>query len=106
MEKLHTKDADTRTTNLLSNLYNNLSNTYLLMKRGNEAANALRTAFDIRMEYIRLGLTEFHDSLQQMMNLYCCWQRMWTMPRLYWNSMKPWCWNIYLIPLLIMVSAS
>ena len=69
MEKLHTKDADTRTTNLLSNLYNNLSNTYLLMKRGNEAANALRTAFDIRMEYIRLGLTEFHDSLQQMMNL-------------------------------------
>lgn len=69
MEKLHTKDADTRTTNLLSNLYNNLSNTYLLMKRGNEAANALRTAFDIRMEYIRLGLTKFHDSLQQMMNL-------------------------------------
>ena len=69
MEKMHTKDADMRTANLLSNLYNNFSNTYLLMKRGNEAANALRTAFDIRMEYIRLGLTEFHDSLQQMMNL-------------------------------------
>ena len=50
MEKLHTKDADMRTANLLSNLYNNLSNTYLLMKRGNEAAKALRTAFDIRME--------------------------------------------------------
>lgn len=51
MEKLHTKNADTRTANLLSNLYNNLSNTYLLMKRGNEAANALRAGFDIRMEY-------------------------------------------------------
>jgi len=69
MEKLHTKDADIRTANLLSNLYNNLSNTYLLMKRGNEAAKALRTAFDIRMEYAHLGLTESHDSLQQMMNL-------------------------------------
>lgn len=69
MEKLHTKDADIRTTNLLSNLYNNLSNTYLLMKRGNEAAKALRTAFNIRIEYAHLGLTESHDSLQQMMNL-------------------------------------
>lgn len=69
MEKLHTKDADMRNANLLSNLYSNLSNTYLLMKRGNEAAKALRTAFDIRMEYAHLGLTESHDSLQQMMNL-------------------------------------
>mgnify|MGYP002110389036 FL=1 len=69
MEKLHTKDSDTRTSNLLSNLYNNFSNTYLLMKRENEAAKALRTAFDIRMEYAHLGLTKSHDSLQQMMNL-------------------------------------
>lgn len=69
MEKLHTKDADMRTTNLLSNLYNNLSNTYLLMKQGNEAAKALRTAFNIRIEYAHLGLTESHDSLQQMINL-------------------------------------
>ena len=69
MEKLHTKDADMRTTNLLSNLYNNLSNTYLLMKQGNEAAKALRTAFNIRIEYAHLGLAESHDSLQQMMNL-------------------------------------
>ena len=69
MEKLHTKDADMRTTNLLSNLYNNLSNTYLLMKQGPEAAKALRTAFNIRIEYAHLGLTESHDSLQQMMNL-------------------------------------
>lgn len=69
MEKLHTKDADMRTTNLLSNLYNNFSNTYLLMKQGNEAAKALRTAFNIHIEYAHLGLTESHDSLQQMMNL-------------------------------------
>lgn len=69
LEKLHNRDADVRTANLLSNLYNNLSNTYLLMKCGNEAAKALHTAFDIRMEYAHLGLTESHDSLQQMMNL-------------------------------------
>ena len=69
LEKLHNKDADMRTANLLSNLYNNLSNTYLLMKRGNEAAKTLRTALDVRMEYAHLGLTESHDSLQQMMNL-------------------------------------
>lgn len=43
--------------------------TYLLMKRDNEAVKALRTAFDIRMEYAHLGLSESHDSLQQMMNL-------------------------------------
>ena len=69
LKKLHNKDVDVRTANLLSNLYNNLSNTYLLMKRGNEAAKALHTAFDIRMEYAHLRLTESHDSLQQMMNL-------------------------------------
>ena len=69
LEKFHNKDANMRTANLLSNLYNNLSNTYLLMKRGNEATKALRTAFDIRMEYAHLGLAESHDSLQQMMNL-------------------------------------
>ena len=69
MEKLHNKEADIRVANLLSNLYNNLSNTYILMKRENEAAKALRTAFDIRIEYAHLGLTESHDSLQQMMNL-------------------------------------
>ena len=69
LEKLHIKDADMRTASLLSNLYNNLSNTYLLMKHGNEAAKALHTAFDIRMEYARLRLAESHDFLQQMMNL-------------------------------------
>ena len=41
LEKLHIKDADMRTASLLSNLYNNLSNTYLLMKCGNEAALSL-----------------------------------------------------------------
>jgi tetratricopeptide (TPR) repeat protein len=65
MEKLHNKDADIRTANLLSNLYNNLSNTYLLMKHGNEAAKALRMAFDIRMEYAHSALTESHDEPYQ-----------------------------------------
>ncbi len=39
------------------------------MKRGTEASKTLQTAYDIRMEYAHLGLTETHDSLQQMMNL-------------------------------------
>ena len=69
MEKLHTPEADTSTASLLSNLYNNLSNTYLYLRKGTDAAEALRTAFQIRMEYAHLGLIESHDTLQQIMNL-------------------------------------
>ena len=69
MEKLHNKEADVRTTSLLSNLYNNLSNTYLSLKKGEESVTALHTAFMIRIEYTDLGLVESHDMLQQMMNL-------------------------------------
>src|SRR5574344_1572480 len=69
IEKLHSKDADVRTASLLSNLYNNLSNTYLSLKKREEAATALHTAFMIRIEYAELGLVESHDMLQQMMNL-------------------------------------
>ena len=69
IEKLHSKDADVRTASLLSNLYNNLSNTYLSLKKREEAATALHTAFMIRIEYAELGLVESHDMLQQMMNI-------------------------------------
>ena len=69
MEKLHTPEADIATANLLSNLYNNLSNTYLYLRKEKEAAEALRTAFQIRTEYAHLGLIESHDTLQQIMNL-------------------------------------
>ena len=31
------------------------------MKRGNEAAKALRTAFDIRMEYAHLGVSTYFE---------------------------------------------
>lgn len=40
-----------------------------MRSRETEATKALRKAFNIRMEYAHLGLTESHDSLQQMMNL-------------------------------------
>ena len=53
----------------LINLYNNLSNTYLLMKKPKEAAKMLHTALTIRQEYAHLGLAESHDMLQQLMNL-------------------------------------
>ena len=69
LEPYHTKDADQRTANLLSNLYNNLSNTYLLMKKTKEAAEILHTALTIQQEYTHLGLAESHDMLQQLLNL-------------------------------------
>ena len=69
LEPYHTEDADQRTANLLSNLYNNLSNTYLLMKKTKEATEMLHTALTIRQEYTHLGLAESHDMLQQLLNL-------------------------------------
>lgn len=69
LEPYHTEDADQRTANLLSNLYNNLSNTYLVIKKTKEAAEMLHTALTIRQKYAHLGLTESHDMLQQLMNL-------------------------------------
>lgn len=68
LEPCHTEDAYQRTANLLSNL-NNLSNTYLLMKKPKEAAKMLHTALTIRQDYAHLGLAESHDMLQQLMNL-------------------------------------
>ena len=69
LEPYHTEDADQRTANLLSNLYNNLSNTYLLRKKTKETAEILHTALTIRQEYAHLGLVESHDMLQQLINL-------------------------------------
>lgn len=60
---------DVRTITLHSNLYNNLSNTYLYLKKMKEAAEALKKAFEIRKKYEHLGLMESHDTLQQMANL-------------------------------------
>ena len=69
LESLPTEKADLRTASLLSNLYNNLSNVYLMMKKSKETAEALMTAINIRREYAHLGLIESHDMLQQMLNL-------------------------------------
>lgn len=69
LESLPTEKADLRTASLLSNLYNNLSNVYLMMKKSKETAEALKTAINIRREYAHLGLIESHDMLQQMLNL-------------------------------------
>lgn len=69
LESLPTEKADLRTASLLSNLYNNLSNVYLMMKKPRETAESLKTAINIRHEYAHLGLIESHDMLQQMLNL-------------------------------------
>jgi len=58
--------ADTRTVNQVSNLYNNITNTYLLLKKGKEATESIRQAFLLRKEYKQFAT---HDTLQQMMNL-------------------------------------
>ena len=63
LEPYHTEETDQRTANLPSNLYNNLSNTYLLMKKTKEAAEMLHTALTIRQEYAHLGLAESHNML-------------------------------------------
>lgn len=61
--------TDMSVITLHSNLYNNLSNTYLYLKKIKEAAEALKKAFEIRKKYEHLGLMESHDTLQQMANL-------------------------------------
>ena len=63
------KRSHLRTVNLLSNLYNNLSNIYVLMKKPSEAAKALERAISIRSQHSELGLMESHDLLQQLINL-------------------------------------
>ena len=60
---------DIRVITLHSNLYNNLSNTYLYLKKMKEATEALKKAFEIRKKYKHLGLMESHDTIQQIGNL-------------------------------------
>lgn len=66
---LNSEKADLRTVSLLSNLYNNLSNVYVLMKKPSDAAIALEKAISIRSQHSELGLMETHDLLQQLINL-------------------------------------
>ncbi len=67
LESNYTEDVPT--ISLHSNLYNNLSNTYLYLKKNTEALQALKKAFEIRTKYAHLGLLESHDTLQQLSNL-------------------------------------
>lgn len=69
LETLHTPDASPRVINLLANTYSNQSNLFMQMKRGSDATSSLRTAFDIRLEYARLGKVETRAMMQQLMNL-------------------------------------
>ncbi len=52
-----------RYINLLSNLYNNLSNVYLALKKADKATKALHKTFEIRISYIDTGIIETHDML-------------------------------------------
>lgn len=69
LELLHSiqlSELEIKTASLLSNLHNNISNVYLFLKNGKEAAEHLKMALEIRREY---GIFETHDTLQQLMNL-------------------------------------
>ncbi len=69
LELLHSiqlSDMDRKTAALLSNMHNNISNVYLFLKNGKEAAEHLKMALEIRRDY---GIFETHDTLQQLMNL-------------------------------------
>lgn len=66
LNSIRLSDMDRKTAALLSNLHNNISNVYLLLKNGKEAAEHLKMALEIRREY---GIFETHDTLQQLMNL-------------------------------------
>lgn len=69
LENYHLHEVTARSASLLSNLCNNLSNTYLLQGKKTEAATALKTAFEVRNKYADYGTMESHDMLQQTMNL-------------------------------------
>ena len=66
---LENEDDTIRYINLLSNLYNHLSNVYLALKKADKATEALHKAFEIRISYADTGIIETHDMLQQMLNL-------------------------------------
>lgn len=65
---INTDVADIRSVSLLSNLYNNLANVYLLNKKPDNAAMYLKKAFELRGEYANLGTITQHDTLQQTVN--------------------------------------
>jgi tetratricopeptide (TPR) repeat protein len=69
LEAITEESVNVRPASLLSNLYNNLSNVYLSQKKMEQAALALRKAFDVRYRYQDWGLLKSHDMLQQMMGL-------------------------------------
>lgn len=69
MEKEYSQNTDQRTVNLLSNLYNNLANTYFALSKENDAITALEKALFIRIEHREMNLIVTHDLLQQMMNV-------------------------------------
>jgi tetratricopeptide (TPR) repeat protein len=69
LEAITEESVNVRSASLLSNLYNNLSNVYLSQKKMEQAALALRRAFEVRYRFQDWGLLESHDMLQQMMGL-------------------------------------
>lgn len=66
LNSIRLSQMDIKTAALLSNLHNNISNVYLFLKNGKEAAEYLKMALEIRSKY---GIFKSHDTLQQLMNL-------------------------------------
>ena len=60
LEEYHTR----KVTEHSANLYNNLSNTYLLMSKSEDAVTTWKVAFEVRQKYSDYGLLETLDNLQ------------------------------------------
>ena len=71
LEPYHTEEADQRTANLLSNLYNNLSNTYLLMKKTKKAAEIKNPDMAKQVLSVYENLVLEHEEAQTLDNGVC-----------------------------------
>jgi hypothetical protein len=61
LEALVEESVNVCSANLLSHLYNNLSNVCLSQRKMEQSALTLRREFDVRYRYHDLGLLESHD---------------------------------------------
>lgn len=69
LEKDIISSASSKSINLLSNIYNNLSNTYLYMDQKLHAIKALKNTFALRTEYSNLLLSDSYSNPQQLITL-------------------------------------
>ena len=66
VERIPDEEMNQRSISLLSNLYNNLGNVWLMSGDNNAAKECLEKAMQIRIDH---DLTESHDTVEQLINI-------------------------------------